>query len=386
MMFVRNGIWDPYGYIHTNFSHFPYTYYAPALFIIMSFLNLLMIKFFNPLSLIKILELSSAMMFKNFGTVDYVRALSHHELIKNLFLMKTPYLIFDFLTAALLLKLAFSKDEAWKSYKLWIFNIVVLHSAYAVGQFDLITAFFITAGLFAALKKRPYMCIVSLSLGGATKLFPYILVLPAAFLLGNTWKTRFSLLLTAAMTSFVLYIPFYLSSGTVVFGSFTLGRYYEGVTRWIFAAIFVVLYALLSIAALKDSKNPYCEKKLIFYFLTLGFLTYAVSPISFRYFTFVTPLLVLIIPRHKSFGIFILFIILMLAFVRLPDRDLQLGMFAPINPDYFASLPTIQEVIGRHFDIGAIYKILSRMLLMSFFIAAWWIWRIKVKYEKRGYG
>lgn len=376
MMFIKEGIWDPYGFIALKFPYFN-MYYGPFLFIIMAAVNFIFIKLFGIISLIAMLEHSTAMMFKQFTTVDYVNAFPRLELFENLFLMKSPYLIFDFLIAIILLKLSASKKLALESYRLWMLNIVVLHSAYMLGQFELITAFFIILALFFAVKRRPYLSIVSLSLGGATKLFPYILIFPAALLLGNSWKKRATLLFTAGFITGLLYLPFYISSGSAIFGYFTLGRYYSGVAKWLLITIFVVLYALISKSAVNDSKNPEPEKKLLFYFLTISFLIFAITPISFRYFVFITPLLALVLPGDKKFGIFMIFIILMLAFLRLPERHTQMGLFSPLNPEYFYNLPTIQGLIGQFVNIEIIYKIMSKILMLSFFIASWIVWQRK---------
>jgi hypothetical protein len=382
MMFANKGIWDPYGFISTHLPHYPGTYYGPVLFILMSIANFIFVKCFNAVSLVKGLELSSTMMFSRFGPFDFVHVFQS-DLFKNLFLMKSPYLIFDFLTGAILLKLALSKKLALASYKLWMLNIVVLHSTYMIGQVDLIVAFFVIIALFFAVKKRPYLSIVSLALGGGAKLFPYILILPASLLLGHNWKKRLSLLFTAGIFSILTYLPFYLSSGNPVLGTFALfNRHYPGMARWILTGIFAILYVWISINAIKDSKESGCERKLLFYFLVIGFLTFAANPISFRFFVFITPLLVLVLPQHKRFAVFTLFVVLLLAFLRLTERSAQLGLFAPINPAYFSSLPSLQEIMGRFINIEMVYKVMCRVLLLCFFVAAGWVWSIKLNNDR----
>lgn len=386
MMFVEKGIWDPYGFINANFTHFPATYYGPVLFGIMSIANFILIKLFTSTSLVALLELSSTMMGKHFTTIDYVYAFSKLNLFRNLFLMKSSYLIFDFLIAGILLKLATTKESGLSAYKLWMLNIVVLQSVYAVGGAYLIPALFIITALYAARQKRPYLSVILLSMGGATKLFPYILILPASLLLGDDWKKRFSLLFTAGITTLLIYLSFYLSSADSIFGFFMLSEnvQYTGMARWILTGIFVALYSFVSVKATKDSKTPEPERKLLYYFIVVMFLGYAATPTRFRYFIFASPLLALIIPQHKKFGIFTLSIVLMLAFAWLTERDLQLGLFAPLNPEYFLKIPTIQEIIARYINIEIIYKVMVRVLLLSFFVSAWWVWRIKA--EKEGYG
>ncbi|MFA5147268.1 MAG: glycosyltransferase 87 family protein [Candidatus Omnitrophota bacterium] len=380
---IREGTWDPYGLIRTSFPAFPSTYYGPVFYFIMIIAQAMTRLFSDPSSLIEILKISATMMFGDSTTADYARAFAGKGLYKNLFLMKLPYLAFDLLMAAIILRMARAKDTALASYKLWMLNIVVLHSTYAVGQFDIVPAFFVLAAALAAVRKRPYLCMVLLGLGGGTKLFPYLLIGPAAFLLGDTWRKRCALSLAAAAAAILPYVPFMLSSGNAIFGSLILGRYYSGPARWALPAICACLYILILIYAAKDSVRGEPAKSIIFYFLAVGFLTYAVTPISFRYFVFITPLLALVIPGNKRFGLFMLFVILLLAFVRLPDRDLQMGLFAPIDPGRFAGIPALQEIIGKVVPINALYSIAAKALLFSFFGAVAWIWAIKIKSEER---
>ncbi|UCD55381.1 MAG: DUF2029 domain-containing protein [Candidatus Omnitrophota bacterium] len=380
-IFVEKGIWDPYGFITSNSQYFGMVYYGPVLFFIMSIANFIIIKLFNPTTLITILELSGRMMSESLTTLDYVHAFSNLDFFKNLFLMKSPYLIFDFFIGWMLLKLALSKDLALKSYKLWMLNIVVLHSAYMVGQADLIPALFITAALYVAWVKRPYFSVVLLSLAGATKLFPYILVLPACLLLGEGWKKKFSLMFTAAATTVFSYLPFYLSSGNSVFTFFISSRIaqYAGITKWILPGISMVLYSLVCTSAAKDSRKPNPEGSLVYYFAVVMFLGYMTFPAKLRYFVYITPALALIIPQYKKFSIFTLSVILMIMFQSLTHRGVQLGLFTPLNPAYFSNLPTIQEIMGRFVNIEICYKVVARILLLIFLTGAWWVWRIGVK-------
>ena len=384
MAFVEKGIWDPYGFISADFAHFPATYYGPVSFIIMSISNFITIKVFNSPSLVAMLELSSAMIGRAFSTIDYVRAFSGFNLYKNLFLMKSPYLVFDFAIGAILLKLAASGKQPLQAYKLWMLNAVVLQSVYAVGGAYLIPAFFVIVALYAALKKRPYFSIVLLSLGGATKLFPYFLIMPACLLLGNNWRKRASLLISGGLVTVLVYLPFYLSSGNSVLGFFISSGnvQYSGVARWLLPGLFLILYSLISLKAKEDSMKEEPARKLLYYFAIVMFLSYAAFPVRFRYFVFITPLLALIVPQYRKFGIFTASIIMALAFQWLPYRDLQLGLFAPINAEYFLGFPTIQEVIGRYVNIEIIYKITARALVLSFLAGAWWIWQIKLTREQ----
>jgi len=384
MMLVTKGIWDPYGFITANFQHFPYTYYGPALFFIISAANYVFIKVLHFVPLVQILEIGAPMMFKGFVTVDYVNAFSGLNLFGSLFLMKTPYLVFDFAIAWILLKLATTREAALSSYKLWMLNIVVLHSVYCVGKSDLIPAFFIISALLAAVKKRPYISVILLSLGGAAKLFPYILVLPTCLLLGSDWKRRLGLLCAGGLTAAATFLPFYLSSGPPVFGFFLLPgavQYNSVLARKLLPAVFVFLYTIVSFYAVKDSRQDRPEGKLLYYLAVVMLIGYATSPVRFRYLVSATPLLALIIPHYKKLGWLILGILLASAFLSLSGGPLQMGLLAPVKPEYFSSLPSLNEIVGRFVNIEIVYKVMARALLFGFLGAAWWVWRIKSENE-----
>ena len=381
MMFVENGIWDPYGFIASNFQHFPTTYYGPVLFGIISVSNFVLIKVFNLTSIVGFLEVAQLMMFKGLTTIDYVKAFSSMDLFKNLFFLKTPYLIFDFLIGALLLKLSLTKEDGLSSYKIWMLNIVVLQSVYAAGGAYLIPAFFIIAALYAASRRKPFLAVVLLTAGGATQLFPYTLVLPTCFLLGQNWKERFLLILASLAVSIAVYLPFYLSSGNSVLGFFMMSGkvQYPGFARWILLGLFVVSYMYVLFRALKDSRTQRPERLLLYYLATVMFLSYSIFPIRFRYFVFITPLIALIMPRKKKYAIFSISIVFALAFQWLTQRDLQLGLFAPINAEYFLGLPTFQEFLGNFFNVELAYKIIARTLVVAFLAGAFWTWSIMMK-------
>lgn len=382
MLAVRDGIWDVYGIIASNFSCHPYTYYGPVLLAIISGFLYAVMKIFNPVSLITLLDIAGPMLFKNLSTADFVNAFAAHDLFRNLFLMKSIYLIFDFLIAAILLKTAKPPKQAASSYKIWMLNIVVLYSTYAIGGFDIITAFFVCAALYAAMKNRPHLAIILLSLGGATKLFPYILILPAALLLGDSWRKRIYLIAEGAVVSILPYVPFYLSSGSEVLKIFMLPGVveYPAAVKWSFAGLFLILYSFVCVSAVKDSTNR-SKHDALYYFLIVLLLLSATFPTRLRYFVILTPLLALIIPRCKKIGYLVLFIIFMLFFSHSAAKDQQLGLFAPINPVFFLSLPTLQEAVRPFIDVNMVYRLLARLSPLIFFTSAFWIWRIKSDYR-----
>jgi hypothetical protein len=353
MVWVENGIWNPYELIQSQFSYYHTTYYGPVLFFIMSGVFAIIRLLSSSLSTM-LLTTSSALCIRGFHYIYYTFPKF------DLFLMKSPYLVLDFLIGGMLYKL-----KGLTAYKFWMLNIIVLHAVYMVGGAYLIPTLFIAIALYFAMKDKPYLCMIALGLGGGTMIFPYFLLLPACFILSPNWENRISLLFAGVIASLIPYIPF----GTT--GLINISHMnYPLTARLILGGIFVIGYSLICLFAKKE-KIPY-------YFAAVLFLCYACFPMRFRYFVFATPMLCIIIPKHRKFGIFMIFIVGMLGFQWLTCRDLQLGLFATLHMG-FLNIPTIQEVIGRFVNIELLYKINARLLVIAFLSA--FVWSLKMARE-----
>ncbi|MBU1913106.1 MAG: hypothetical protein KKB22_06225, partial [Candidatus Omnitrophica bacterium] len=198
------------------------------------------------------------------------------------------------------------------------------------------------------------------------------------------WENRASLFFTGISVLFLCHLPFYIASGSSFLKYFVLAGslQYKGIEGLILKSIFAALYLFMVINSIKDSRLPHREEKLFYYFLIILLLSFTTFPMRLRYFVSVTPLLALLIPHNKKFGIAAVFIVLIIAFLSLSDRSLQMGLFAPLG-QRFLDMPAFQEVIGRYMNIELIYKFASRVLLVLFFAVSLRLWRIKSKNNSR---
>ncbi|MCX6724522.1 MAG: glycosyltransferase 87 family protein [Candidatus Shapirobacteria bacterium] len=175
------------------FNYPPLAYLTPALFmtVLSPFYNLTL----NNVFIIN--------MDKIYQTTD---------LFRLLFLLKFPYLIFDFLLAFLLFKLFKEKGSPHQSlgplaFKLWMLNPLTLYATFAMGQFDLIPTLTVVAALFLAKRNKNVLAVCLLGLGGAYKMFPLLFLSLFVLVLGKNFWQRVWLFLTGLGSYLVVIAP-----------------------------------------------------------------------------------------------------------------------------------------------------------------------------------
>jgi hypothetical protein len=101
-----------------------------------------------------------------------------------IFLLKLPYLVIDLLCFYFVFRLVEAKHKALAMF-LWAFNLPLLHSAFLMGQFDILVIFFLLLCLFLIKTNHKYLPAICIALAAGFK--PFILVL-LPLLPGNTFK------------------------------------------------------------------------------------------------------------------------------------------------------------------------------------------------------
>src|SRR3989344_475359 len=127
---------------------------------------------------------------------------SSSHMILLTYLLKIPYLLADFLSLWLIIKLADAKSRQWAGL-LWIFNPVTLYSTYLIGQFDIYLVAAVLLALYFSSDSRPRLAAITLGLAAAFKPFP-LFFLP--FLPGSKVK-NVALGLAAYLLVLLAYLP-----------------------------------------------------------------------------------------------------------------------------------------------------------------------------------
>jgi Gpi18-like mannosyltransferase len=91
-------------------------------------------------------------------------------------ILKLPYLAFDLASAVLLLWLVRQPQPAIRTFKIWLFNPVVLYVSYFFSQFDIVAVFFVILAFYYNQHGRRHAALLALSVAILFKDFAIILV------------------------------------------------------------------------------------------------------------------------------------------------------------------------------------------------------------------
>lgn len=365
---VRHGVFDVYGFIREQFPGFQGTYYGPvAYFVVAGYLFIL--QFLLP-QLDQLFDIfQNAWSAYGGGTVHYASWLGDHHFYRTLFLLKTPYLMFDFLTAFFLARLAKDSKQSLFCYKLWMLNPLTLYSIYAIGQLDLLPILFTVAALYSAAKEKKSLSVFFLSLGGLVKVYPFLFIPLFVLLLAKSWRERVKLVIASLLPILFLFLPLHISSKGAAAGCVFISAL-ENVTgeNWrkiLFAAgyFFLLFHAYRSRSC--GEKGVVANQLML---LTL--LWYAFSgQIKFRYLSWLSPFLILAIGRDRKLGVAALLLILFMAEVHLGGNQVQWGLWSPISPEFFSSLPILDSFfVAASLPVAAIHKVSYYFSLVLVFI------------------
>lgn len=125
----------------------------------------------------------------------YVWGAGDVPLFRALLVAKLPYLFADFGIALLLPRLVPDPRNALFAHRLWMLNPATLYATYAYGQFEILEALLMTAGLLLAQRGHPRWTVLLLGAAATYKHIPLLLVPPTALLLGRDWRQKLLLVL-----------------------------------------------------------------------------------------------------------------------------------------------------------------------------------------------
>lgn len=341
-----------------NFSFYPpLTYYTFAFF---QFFYQFFSSTFSPW--MRDVRLLYAEDFRG-QAANYIKATHNPNLQRDLFLAKTPYLLFEI--GVLMVLWNFYKKRLINKYTLilWLFNPILIYAIYIFGQFEIIPTFFILLG-FLILKKNPKLGLFTLGIAAAYKNYAFIFVLPTAIVYGSTQARRAKLLAISLLPYLIALLPVLLSTPDQIIYAFLPKVFLQSpdvLERWAlysqsikYAMIAAGYLATLLLAYNLKTKDKFTTAVGLSIIPTLLVLTLW-NRATFHYLLWATPLLFLFFRQIRLLSVILLIQFSSFASYKLLANHLQAGLFAPINPDYFASVPTINSLVGKFFP----YSILS---------------------------
>ncbi len=352
-LLLKEHVIDIFSYMDKkNLSYFypPLTYYSFAFFeFVIHFFSDTFLAWMNGLRIADLNGLKGQ-------AVDYIRAVPNPNMLKDLFLAKTPFLLFDIASIIVLLKFAKAKMIKSKSIILWVVNPVIIYTTYLFGQFDIIVLFFILLGFFL-IRRNTKLGMLSLGIAAAFKSYPFIIVLPTAIIFGANFKQRLKLIAVAALPFIISILPVLINNPQLLIFTFfpkNLFHYKGALEGWqkysqlvkygLLSLSYVLILVLSAFLKLKDKLKTSTGISLVVVLLALTLA----GRTHFHYLIWEMPLLILWFRNNLKFlTIVILIQTISFASYKILASQLQLGLFAPLNPDYFGSLPTFNSQVNQ---------------------------------------
>jgi len=318
--------------------------------------------------------------FNNLFLLDMGATYRMVALFKTLFLLKLPYLLFDFLLAFLLYQI-FTKKKGETAFKLWMVNPLTLYATFAIGQIDIFPTLMIVAALFFALRNKKSLSVLMLGIGGAFKLFPLLFLPIFALVLSKRFWQRLKLLVIGMAPYLVIIAPYFFFSPmyrqSALLASQTEKMLYLklSLSGAEYLSVFAIGYFLLLFLANRlTSKN----QSLWQLGLVLMLLFFSVTHFHPQWFLWVVPFLVwLLVEKGRQYWSHLAILMgCYLGILFFFESSLHFGLFVPVAP----SLVNMGSLTSLLSGLTNIYTFKS--LLRSLFAAVALVLTIQLFKEK----
>lgn len=253
-----------------------------------------------------------------------------------LFLLKTPFLIFDIVGLLLIGQLFTDPKRRFWSQMIWLFNPVTIYVSYMIGQSDLFIAVFILAALVLSAKEKYIWAAVFLGLGAGIKLFPLLLLPFLAIYGGKNIVERVKIFAGGILAYSLLLLPYLPSPG---FRQYALVA--SQTDKMLFAKIpvsgaeFLPLFLVLFVFVVWWCWTQPARLKLWQWFLVVLLAFFALVHYHPQWFVWMVPLLILLVvsdsTRKFTFPVTVLLLCYTII-VFMFDSSLNIGLFSVVNP------------------------------------------------------
>lgn len=289
---------------------------------------------------------------------------------------KIPFLLFDIMSAFLMLHLFTDETKGFTAFRIWILNPVSIFVSYIFGQFDIFAVFFIILALYFLKKNRFEWSMLSLGFAGIFKIVGFVLIPLVAIRFLKVRKEKrlttkivgLSRILVLGLLPFVLIpitflrVPQYYESvnaavprGDMFNGFFgrtfytrgSVGQpFYSGLFFFLFdlsisfgTRSLVPIFGLIPLVYMLVLLGATYERQLLFekvcsYFTVFLLAYYAFSLFHPQWFLWVQPfLIILAVENRKVFGkLYVLLMPLYFLYTWQWDADLTTKLVTPIIP------------------------------------------------------
>jgi hypothetical protein len=315
------------------------------------------------------------LLVKPFADVNFIPWLMNNvghfydypKLGLQLFLFKLPYLFVDVGCAFLLAGLFEESRKKKLAFILWMFNPVTIYATFMIGQLDILPVFFTILSCYFLKRGKSGWGLFCLGIGGAYKMYPLLLIPPAAFLFGTGFWKKLKLSLIGLLPYVLTILPYLGSKGfraMVLFGSKETKMLFMSWPVTAAEGIFPFILGLILLYLLSyywKSKRP-----IETYFLSILLLILSVSSYHPQWFLWATPFLIwgLVSKSVKYIEVVVMILVLWFAITLLFEASLSYGLFAPVWHN-LVDAPSLSVFVSRFTDVFQF-----KSLIRSVFAAA----------------
>ena len=278
------------------------------------------------------------------------------SIFSNLLMLKTPYFIFEAAIFIIGWKMTSDSDTKKKFAFLMATNPLIIYCSYMFGQFDLLPAcFMFLAGYFALQKDREHFGSLALACGFMTKIFPIIFFPFFILVASKNIKNACKLTIYFLVPILFFYTILYSQNGNSLFFTFKMFSYNlttgDSIQNLLLRFFQATVYAIISWHAFFIGRKDMSYTLLVKYFLAIYMAAYwGLSVHSTHYLIWHIPFFILLASFLPQWGkrMYILLAIVFLGGLR--DRSSFIGLFAPLNPEFFLSFPSLKDITGFLFN------------------------------------
>lgn len=278
----------------------------------------------------------------------------------TLFLLKTPYFIFDFLTFWALLPLFSEKTSQIRFTIFWMLNPIGIFVTYIFGRYEIIPVFFIALSLQYFKKVKPEKAAIFLGIALVMKLYALLLIPFFAFSCSEHWKERIKFAFLVLTPGLIMIAIAFISGHFLSFSGFTTlphNDYLLGLKLLIhpnneqnyvdIIFLFISFYTFFVFYAEREAPN--WQNFAINSFIILQLL-FAFSFFHPHYYFWLLPFWVIIFDKNRYYRmLFGLQLLLLVIYSFHWMRPLFGYLCMPIAPHFFSSLNSPYEIINSFY-------------------------------------
>lgn len=312
--------------------------------------------------------------FNNLFLLDMEATYRTITLFKTLFLLKLPYLLFDFLLAFLLYQV-FTEKKGETAFKLWMVNPLTLYATFAIGQVDIFPTLMIVAALFFAFRKKKSLAVLMLGIGGAFKLFPLLFLPLFVLVLNKRFWQRLKLLVIgivpylAVIAPYLLFSPMYRQSALLASQTEKMLYMKLPLSGAEYLSIFAIGYFLLLFLAtrLAGKKQALWQLGLV-----LMLLFFSVTHYHPQWFLWISPFLIwLIVSKGRKYlGYIAVLFCCYLGVLFFFEPSLHFGLFAPVAPS-LVNAGSLTNLLSGVTNIFTIKSLLRSLFATTTILLTW---------------